>query len=205
MSLARQKRPEVPEPIKRLKELLKDAEEFSEVSHARERWGPDGGDTSPIPSMLVFEYRRAGFFASWGTSFEHRNGRMMLAIPTGKMSNPRFGPLNMDLDDAAVIVDLKKLLDPHICSPIVISEYGDRMSFTAEHSDETKIGHNYPRHVGCFGNFKRHNISEAYSALNCTSCNLRVIFPANLSTVGDLRKWAKQFPSGDPWPESLKE
>ena len=147
--------------------------------------------------MLRFKYRRAGFFAKWFTPFPSRDGQMMFEIPTGRLSNPTFGPLGMEAENETLVEDLKALLDPYICPSIVVSVFGDRISFDAYLDDNKPVGRfSFGRHVGeCGGGFERAKVSDLYKALSCRGCNLRVMYPIWVELTSDLRSWSEEaFP-----------
>lgn len=157
------------------------------VHHAREQIAQD--ESELIPNIIGFSYRGAGFWATITT-----NIRLEMNDPSGS-GMIQVGCVNLLSDDAQMHSVLSAMFDPHVCTPIRLNEHGDTIYFKGGQTNPDVIepGHNFvsiAQHQHCDGQVPRAKISDTNSVIYCKTCNLRVIVPLEVKTIGDLRNWA---------------
>jgi len=170
----------VPEPVTALRKKLGDSGLFHRVGHARAQVSQD--ESEPIPEVLTFYYRGAQFFAKVA------GAEVFLTVPSGGITNPPAGMVNLDDPDLVHLV--ARLLNEHVCPAIVLTSDGDTMVFPAQADDTTTLGNfNVGTHDYCGGCLDRTQISAGNAALHCRKCNLRIVVPLDINTIGGLREY----------------
>ena len=76
--------------------------------------------------------------------------------------------------------------------PIVLTKKGEILLDDMpdlNRKDETSLPSQVGIHKFCLGFIKIIKVAKEWKALVCERCNLRVLFPANISTYAELRKY----------------
>jgi len=177
---------EVLHEIKVMKGILEGWSQASRVGHSRSFISPN--ETERIPDMLTFYYREVQFF------LKVRNDRaaprkvvlLSVAAPT---DGPALPVILYDQSPAGLEFEMRKVMDAVLPAVIPVTREGDHFVIEPGSSEETEIP--YLRHGMCSGYVDRTAISETYQAFHCRKCSLRVLVPVEVSTIGQLRAWAK--------------
>lgn len=174
-----------------IEKLLKESPKFRRVGHARQMLGMQ---EITMASVLTLHYRGAQFLLRLAGS------TALLRIPMSLTGTPLgLGKVDTGLlaigmggGPAFFIREVTEILDQAICPPITLTEFGDTMVFKAQVQDTTEISHLMPTHGRCGGIIDRRDVSDQFTAIHCRICNLRVMVPVAVTTVGMLRGWARR-------------
>jgi hypothetical protein len=171
---------EIPDDVKKLRKLLKDAEFFG-AKHGGSSVSP-GEVIKYHPNLITFWHKDVLFHAN-----VEPNGDAVLRCEDVVLGR-------VPMNDRLVASELKHFVDRFMNHSVAVSQDGDRIAAVKGATDDTPVWKTKLFHLRCRGAVERVEIATGRAALVCRECYLRVVIPNDgMVTFGRLRELFRSF------------
>lgn len=152
------------------------------VGHYRDQDGDRTGGTYSINSTCPYKVISRG-----GYDHYHATGWLDCALRHARIGTNRqqlIEVIQRELERSVPLEPVQLTSEGDL-----LQEYPPSGSYFVDHSrDDRELSSCVGVHMHCNGWMDRHRATNAHDAIVCRSCHLRVIFPKEIKTYGELRQ-----------------